>query len=268
MPRQIKSTDGTLVQTYPHGTNNTPNFGGKDGINDRSYENRTFAHQDRILKIIDDHDLWQFMDEPGEMFKRYSAIRKADPDMALLVTLVKMSVAGKLPPRLDPRFADVVPSELRSWPFPGPIKFKQNAENADWIIAEEAASVFVFALENTHSDPFDPKHEDFETMKGLSMSERREYAENSFVKLERTPTAKVIIGPGNAVPYTLFEDGILPRVFPHTKLVRYEHGNPKHNASIRTDKQYVRMDAYLGNTGKYDIDKPKAKVMTDGKAKK
>ena len=96
-PRPMKTADGTRVQTYPHGTNNTPNFGGKDGFNDVGYERRTFAHQDRILKILDDNDLWQYMDEPGEMMRRYTAIRKADPDMPLLVQLVKLSVAGKLP---------------------------------------------------------------------------------------------------------------------------------------------------------------------------
>ena len=266
-PRPMKTADGTRVQTYPHGTNNTPNFGGKDGFNDVGYERRTFAHQDRILKILDDNDLWQYMDEPGEMMRRYTAIRKADPDMPLLVQLVKLSVAGKLPGVLDPRFNDVVPLELQSWPFPGPIKKKQSAENTDWIINEEAASVFVFALENTHDDPFNIDSPQFEKMKGLSIYERRELADQAFVKLQRTPTAKIIIGPGNAVPFTLFEDGILPREFPGTQLVKYEHNNPKHNASIRTNNQFARMDAYLGG-GKMKIeDRPQAAVMTDGKAK-
>ena len=264
-PRQMTTEDGTRVQTYPHGTNNSPRFGGKDGINDPGYERRTFAHQDRILKILDDNNLWQYMSEPGEMMKRYSAIRKADPDMALLVTLVKMGIAGKLPAILDPRFADIVPDELRSWPFPGPIRKKQNAENADWIINEEAASVYVFAIENTHDDPFNIDSPNFEKMKGLSLPERRELAEDAFVKLARTETAKVIIGPGCAVPYTLFEDGILPREFPGTQLVRYQHNNPKHNASIRTNNQFVRMDAYLGGGKKKAADKSKVKVMTDGK---
>jgi len=256
--------DGTRVQTYPHGTNNSPRFGGKDGIKDVGYERRTFAHQDRILKILDDHDLWQYMDEPGEMFQQFSAIRKADPDMPMLVTLVKMSIAGKLPGHLDPRFNDVVPPELRSWPFPGPIRKKQNAENMDWIIAEEAASVYVFALENILDDPFKPTHKDFEQMKGLDLTQRKELAEECFVKLQRTETSKVIIGPGCAVPYTLFEDGILPREFPGTQLVRYKHNNTVHNASIRTNKHFVRMDAYLGG-GKKKAGKAKVAVMTDAK---
>ena len=60
-----------------------------------------------------------------------------------------------------------MPLELQSWPFPGPIKKKQSVENTDWIINEEAASVFAFALENTHDDPFIIGSKDFEAMKGL-----------------------------------------------------------------------------------------------------
>lgn len=266
MQRQVTTPDGTRVMVHPHATPNSPNFGGKDGIRDDSYELRTFAHQDRILKIIDDNDLWQYMGEPGEMLRHYRDIRKADPNMPLLLTLVRMGVAGKLPPRLDPRFGDIVPEELRSWPFVGPIKYKQGAENVDWIINEEASSVYVFALENTCEDPFDPEHPQFERMKGLTLVERREVADSSFVKLDRGDNAKVIIGPGCAVAYTLFEDPILPREFPNTELVRYRHNDPKHNPDIRAGGSYARMDAYLGG-GKRQPEKSGVKVMVDGKGK-
>jgi hypothetical protein len=82
MPRQVITVDGLRVMTYPHATPNTPHFGGKDGIKDPAYERRTFAHQDRILKIIDDNDLYEYMGEPGEMLRRFRDIRKSDPDRA------------------------------------------------------------------------------------------------------------------------------------------------------------------------------------------
>ena len=266
-PRQIETTDGLRVMVQPHATPNSPAFGGEDGIDDPSYERRTFAHQDRIIKVIDDNDLWQYMDEPGEMLRRYRDIRKADPDMPLLLTLVRMSIAGKLPPRLDPRFNDIVPPEMRDWPFPGPIKYKQGAENVDWIINEEASSVYIFALENIHEDPFNPEHPKFEQMKGLTLPERRELAADSFVKLDRGNRAKVIIGPGNAVAYTLFEDPILPRVFPGTQLVKYRHNDPMHNPAIRPGESFARMDAYLGGA-KVKPEGVKDQVMKDGKGKK
>lgn len=264
MQRQVTTPDGLRVMVHPHATPNSPNFGGDDGIKDDSYERRVFAHQDRILKIIDDNDLWQYMDEPGEMLRHYRDIRKADPDMPLLLTLVRMGIRGRLPDRLSPQFVDLVPEELRSWPFPGMIKKKQGAENVDWIINEEASAVYVFALENTCDDPFDPQHAQFERMKGLTMVERREVARDSFVKLDRGDRAKVVIGPGNAVAYTLFEDPILPREFPNTQLVRYRHNDPMHNPGLRMGQGYARMDAYLGGK-KGKPEKTKTKVMTDGK---
>ena len=266
MQRQVTTTDGLRVMVHPHATPNSPAFGGKDGIKDDSYERRTFAHQDRILKIIDDNDLWQYMDEPGEMLRQFADIRKADPNMPILLKLVRLGIAGKLPSHLDPRFADIVPEELRSWPFPGPIRYKQGAENVDWIINEEAASVYVLALENTCEDPFDPEHKEFEKMKGLTLAERRELAADSFVKYDRGDNAKGIIGPGNAVAFTLLEDPMLARGFPNTIVTKYQHNNPMHNPGIRAGQGYARMDAYLGGSGeKAPRPAVKAKVMTSAK---
>jgi hypothetical protein len=147
------------------------------------------------------------------------------------------------------------------------IRKKQNAENVDWIINEEASSVFAFALENTFEDPFDPKHPGFEKMKGLTMVERRELGEKSFVKLDRGDNAKVIIGPGCAVAYMLFEDPILPREFPNTRLVRYRHNDPMHNPGIRVDRTFASMSAYLGGEKGQPEKSSKVKVMTGVKEK-
>jgi len=230
---------------------------------------QTWTYQDAVLKVIEDNDLWKYMDKPGRMLAEYRKIRKSDPDMADLVKCVKLSIRGKLPDRAQfpDAYADVVPKKYYDYPFPGTIMRGQNIDNADWIIDQEAKSVFVFALENTCADPFDPKNKEaFERMKGLNMQERIEIAQGSYVRMTRGTQDKITIGPNCAVRFTLFDDPELPRKFPNTKLVKYDHSNPKHNPELRMDRGYPLMSAYVEDESGVAVEN--RTVMSDAKAKK
>jgi hypothetical protein len=245
-----------------------PDYGNKDvGLSDR-HKDHVIAHQDKILKVLDDHDLWQYMNEAGRMAREYTNIRKADPEMVDLVRLVRLSIRGKIPERSHPEYYEVVPQELEWYPLPGRAHYKHSVDNPDWIITQEMKAVLAFFLENTNENLNDPKNPNFDKLRGMTGPERQEYTRESQVRLTRGERDQVIIPPGAGVPFTLFDDPELPRSFPGTRLIRYDHTNPKHNQALRSNRGYARMDAYLDPPEGTEIKPDETrKVMKDGRKK-
>lgn len=262
--RKATTPDGTKVMVSPHAPDGHPDYGNEYYQRDRGLQRRVHAYQDQIMKIIDDNDLWQYIDEPGRMAAEYRAIRKADPEMPQLVQCVKASVRGLLPERNTPEYLDEVPEEWREWPFPGMVRKKQGVENSDWIVDKEMKSVFVFILENVNKNPLDPNNKkEFNQVVKMSDVEQARFVKGLTAKMFRGGQRrhKIIIPAGCAMRFTLLDDAELPRTHPKLRLVRYNHADPAHNTELKSDGSYDDMRAYVEAAAPVVV--PTKKVMED-----
>jgi hypothetical protein len=261
--RNVKTPDGRRVAVYPMAPDGHPDYGGEILGEDRWVQKNVHAYQDAILKVINDNDLYQYMDEPGRMSAEYRNIRKRDPDMPQLIKCVKLAMTGNLPSPMDPRFKSLVPEGWEAWPFPGPIMKGQTIDNADWIITQEMKAIWAFVLVNTRENPLDPNSKKFKQMATLSDVERARATKESRILLYRgSRKNKIIIPPGAALRFTLFDDPELPREFPDLELQKYDHTDPRHNPELRADGVYANMHAYVGE--KSVLSEPARQVMVSG----
>lgn len=248
MTQYSTTTDGRRVVLGPHSPDGHPDYGNPDvGIGGVAQQNIA-AHQEAILRRLDEWDLWQYFGEAGRMADEYRKARKQDPEMDILVRLAKLAVGKKtkLPKRGTEQWIELVPQNLWNYPLPSKIyQGHQYVGTADWLIDQEMKAVYAFFLENVNPDPFVPDHPEFEVMKGLNLAERQQVAQKYMVKVRFGPHDVLIIGPCSGKAFTLFDDAMMPRGMPGTKLVRYDHSDPKHNPALRGEGGFMRADAYL-----------------------
>ena len=240
----VERTDGLRVRLGPHCPPGHPDYGNPDIAIDERAQAKVIAHQQRILQRLDDWNLWQYFDEQGRMAQEYARLRKVEPEMIELVRLAKYSSdlkrAKNLPGQMEGQ-----PQVIKDYPLPGPIHTgHRNVATAEWLIDKEMKAVFVFFHYNTKQNPFKKDHPDWEAMKGLHVSEKKQMAAKHDTVAWMGPRRKVHMAPQSGIAYTLLDDVKLPREMPSCKLIKYDHSDPWHNPALRGDRGHMQFSAY------------------------
>lgn len=243
--RRIQNDEGKWVNLGPHFTGGTGEHRHNPvDLGTQKWRVDRIKYQEEILKRIEDWGLWEFVDQPGKMVEKYRTKRRTEIRDSGLERLAQKASSDGLPK--NEVGIPTKPPPFEHYPLPSFIRFKHGVD-ADWLVDRELEDVYVFFLEHELDDPKNDKRHKNKTAEQIK--ELRELDAHQINLDATTGMSQLTLEPGCGVPIPFCGDAKAPRSLPGTRLVKYDHTNPKHNRELRNTGRFIDADAYLEPVG-------------------
>jgi hypothetical protein len=175
-----------------------------------------------------------WMNQPGEIAKRYREMRKEDPEMQEIYRWARQIVGTKA--------AVPIPREVyNAYPIMISKLFIGQNVTDDYLISREMTQVALFWLKNELEDPYkDPKR-----MRPDEVAMLYDQRLKKFRMHNSTGQGMVYLGPGDGIPILLLGDAHAPRHMPDCVLELFDPYNWQHNPYLRTDRGVLNADQFV-----------------------